>query len=135
MLRRPKPPVEICATLFEIDPSLIPHLQETMALCERVCEDKDVSFTYEIINDDFIRISAEALRGELFLPARKEYDCVVTNPPYRRIGASSGDRQNLRSVGIEVSNLYAGFMALGARLLREGGEFVSISPRSFWSKS
>lgn len=131
MLGRARPPSEICATLFEIDPTLIKHLELTMTLCQRACGDTGVGFSYEIFDDDFVKVSAEVLRGELFLPSSEEYDCVIMNPPYRKIGATSDTRHALRSVGIEVSNIYAGFMALGARLLGDGGEFVSISPRSF----
>ena len=37
----------------------------------------------------------------------------------------------LRSVGIEVGNLYAGFVALIVKLLTNGSELVAITPRSF----
>jgi adenine-specific DNA-methyltransferase len=53
------------------------------------------------------------------------------NPPYGKIHSRSVTRRELRSVGIETSNLYPGFMLLAARQLSEGGEFVSINPRSF----
>jgi adenine-specific DNA-methyltransferase len=37
----------------------------------------------------------------------------------------------LRSIGIEASNLYTGFLAVAIRLLEPGGELVAITPRSF----
>ena len=37
----------------------------------------------------------------------------------------------LRSVGIETSNLYSGFLALLSRLMADNGEMVAITPRSF----
>jgi len=62
------------------------------------------------------------------LPA---YTHVVMNPPYRKLHAQSRDRLRLREVGIETSNYYTAFMWLAMRLLRAGGEFISINPRSF----
>jgi adenine-specific DNA-methyltransferase len=40
-------------------------------------------------------------------------------------------RELLRSIGLETSNLYTGFMATTAQLLKPSGEFVAITPRSF----
>ena len=53
------------------------------------------------------------------------------NPPYRKIASTSAHRIALRHAGIEVSNLYAGFMFLAAQALQVGGEIVAIVPRSF----
>ena len=69
--------------------------------------------------------------GTCSAKSKRLFDCAIMNPPYKKIHSASEARQCLRELGMETSNLYAGFMALAARQLREGGEFVSISPRSF----
>src|SRR5260370_15816363 len=53
------------------------------------------------------------------------------NPPYRKINIDSAERVALREIGVETSNLYAGFLYVALRLLAPGGELVAITPRSF----
>ncbi|WP_442886967.1 Eco57I restriction-modification methylase domain-containing protein [Congregicoccus parvus] len=71
------------------------------------------------------------LAGDLFRTPPPAFDAAIANPPYRKISADSAARRALRSVGIETSNLYTGFIALIQRLLVPGGQLVAITPRSF----
>jgi len=52
-------------------------------------------------------------------------------PPYVKIHSRSPHRQQLRRLGIETGNLYAGFLAITNQLLSKQGELVAITPRSF----
>ncbi|RAX21328.1 restriction endonuclease [Actinomyces sp. Z5] len=61
----------------------------------------------------------------------EHFDLVIQNPPYHKIRSRSTLDSDLRSAGIAVPNIYAGFMALGALLLDAGGQQVSITPRSW----
>ena len=61
----------------------------------------------------------------------ERFDLVIQNPPYRKIRSGSALDRDLRVAGIAVPNIYAGFMALGSLLLDEGGQQVSITPRSW----
>lgn len=131
MLQRTKPPTNISVTAFEIDPILVTPLRTTMALCRQACENNKMKFNFNIVEEDFIAASVDRLKGQLLSSARKLYNCVIMNPPYRKIQSSSETRYKLRSVGIETSNLYTAFMALAAGQLENGGEFVSVNPRSF----
>ena len=56
---------------------------------------------------------------------------MIQNPPYRKIRSGSTLDRDLRSAGIIVPNIYAGFMALGSLLLADLGQQVSITPRSW----
>jgi adenine-specific DNA-methyltransferase len=71
------------------------------------------------------------LGDNLFVTKPPAFDAAIVNPPYRKIGTDSVERRNLRHVGVETSNLYAGFIALIQRLLVPGGQLVGITPRSF----
>lgn len=71
------------------------------------------------------------LAGDLFGTHPPAFDAAISNPPYRKIGTDSAERRALRSIGIETSNLYTGFIALIQRLLVPGGQLVGITPRSF----
>jgi adenine-specific DNA-methyltransferase len=61
------------------------------------------------------------------------FDVVISNPPYFKLSI-----EDKRAIAGKVvvnghPNIYAIFMALGARLLKEGGELIIITPRSYAS--
>jgi adenine-specific DNA-methyltransferase len=117
---------------YEIDPILSGYLYQTLKLCERECQNAGISFNYEIRETDFIEDAARFLQPNLFdKPKSQGFTHAILNPPYLKINANSKVRGLLRSIGLETSNLYPGFMAATAQLLKPGGEFVAITPRSF----
>lgn len=119
------------ATLFELDSEILGALAETMRECEHCCADAGISFTFTIHSADFIQEMSARVSGDLFRTHPPVFDVSIANPPYRKIGTDSAERRALRSVGIETSNLYTGFIALIQRLLVPGGQLVGITPRSF----
>ena len=123
---------------YEIDPLLIGYLHQTLKLCERECQHVGISFNYEIRETDFIEDAVKLLQVGLLNSAMPtavnyatEFTHAILNPPYLKINAHSKVRELLRSIGLETSNLYTGFMAATAQLLKPNGEFVAITPRSF----
>lgn len=132
MCRRPRRPEVIVLTAYEIDPKLIGHLRATLDLCRAATGEAAIRFEARIIAQDFLEAGASTLAGDLFTArADERFDCAILNPPYRKIGTESRERRLLRQIGIETSNLYAGFLAVTAHLLAPGGEMVAITPRSF----
>ena len=132
MCRRSPRPRSIALTAYEIDPLLVGYLQETLKLCEAACREAGVRLEARVIEEDFLEVGANTLARDIFAPTEKgRFDCAILNPPYRKIRAESPERRHLRSVGLETTNLYAGFLALAARLLAPAGEMVAITPRSF----
>ena len=61
----------------------------------------------------------------------ERFDIVIQNPPYFKIRSGSAQDRLLKMAGIDVPNIYAAFMALGSILLRDNGQQVSITPRSW----
>ncbi|WP_375502956.1 BsuBI/PstI family type II restriction endonuclease [uncultured Nostoc sp.] len=117
---------------YEIDPFLIRYLHQTLELCEKECEHVGISFNYEIRETDFIEDAVRPQKLALLNRAiATEFTHAILNPPYLKINANSKVRELLRSIGLETSNLYTGFMAATTQLLKPGGEFVAITPRSF----
>ena len=106
-------------------------LQATLERCESMCRREASKFDGEIRHADFIESALEFVRDDLFTSAKAPFNAALLNPPYRKINSDSQTRRLLREAGIETSNLYTGFLALAARLLCDGGEMVSITPRSF----
>ncbi len=119
------------ATLYELDGEILDALAATMRECERLCSDAGIRFTFSIYSTDFIQEMSARLAGDLFGALPPSFDAAIANPPYRKISTDSAERRALRSVGVETSNLYTGFIALIQRLLVPGGQLVGITPRSF----
>jgi adenine-specific DNA-methyltransferase len=119
------------ATLYEIDPLIQGALSATMQRCERLCASAGIRFVFSIHPADFIQELSAQLGQDLFVPQPPRFNVAIVNPPYRKIRTDSAERRNLRSAGIETSNLYTGFVALIHRLLVPGGQLAGITPRSF----
>jgi len=117
--------------VYEVDPAILPALQETLEHCKESCGRAGIAFTSEVIGRDFIEHSREILDGGFFAEGSPRFHAAIVNPPYRKIATSSKERSDLRALGIETSNLYTGFLALITKRLVPGGQLVAITPRSF----
>lgn len=131
LANRPEPPKRICATLYEIDFGLARLLERTMQVCASLCVEFGIALEFQVLRQDFIEAATMACALPFARMPKTDFDCVILNPPYRKINGDSDARKMLSGAGIEVSNLYAGFLALAARLLKQDGELVAITPRSF----
>jgi len=129
-LQQKNPPNLIEYVAFEIDPYLTNYLKKTLNACKDTCDSSGIKFEYKIQCVDFIDYLCSNNKNAIPGDAGK-FDCIIMNPPYKKIKSKSQTRAALRQVGIETSNLYSAFMLLAARQLKDGGEFVSITPRSF----
>lgn len=135
-----RPPRDIELVAYETDRSLLPPLRAVLRhLADWCLERHGIRLSARVEGADFILAHAEALRppGEA-PPCRGEgdaFDLVILNPPYFKIGKTDPRAAAAAKVANGQPNIYALFMAAGAALLREGGGFVSITPRSFASGS
>ncbi|WP_127841299.1 Eco57I restriction-modification methylase domain-containing protein [Actinomyces wuliandei] len=115
-VRRERPDAQVVVTAVEVDPGLHPALAETLEDCRQA------------------GAQTTLVGGSLVDWARhtdERFDLVIQNPPYHKIRSGSALDRDLRSLGVAVPNVYAGFMALGALLLAPNGQQVSITPRSW----
>lgn len=126
--RKPK---RITAAAYEIDTELSAQLRRTVDECQRVCEAAGVKFEAALHHQDFISAAVQAQAGELFSQPFNRPNAVILNPPYKKINSDSATYAILAKSGIETTNLYSAFLWLCVRLLDDGGELVSITPRSF----
>ena len=120
-------------TCYEKDKYLLKSLEKTLDVCKNHVLQKNARLTYSVLNSDFINEAAKTIKKEngLFPTQGQKFSHCIMNPPYQKINSNSKYRKDLRSIGIETSNLYAGFFALGILLMQERGEIVAIIPRSF----
>lgn len=115
-VRREAPDLRLEVTAVEVDERLHGVLAQTLGSLE------DVGVRTTLVRDDFVNWA---------LGTDERFDLVIQNPPYRKIRSGSTLDRDLRSAGIIVPNIYAGFMALGSLLLDDLGQQVSITPRSW----
>jgi len=120
-------------TCYEKDKHLISALEKTLNICQNYSMIEGCQITCNVQNSDFINEAAKVVKKKngLFPLESTKYTHCILNPPYQKINSSSNYRKDLRNVGVETSNLYAGFFALGVLLLQDKGEIVAIVPRSF----
>jgi adenine-specific DNA-methyltransferase len=116
-------------TAYEVDSLLSAELQATLDDCRQACRCRGITFEPKLIQRDFI----EDIGNPLYMgvEAFGIFTHAILNPPYKKINSASSHRLHLRSLGIETSNLYTGFLAIAIQLLEPGGELVAITPRSF----
>lgn len=124
-------PKGVSVTAYEIDPNLLTYLRLTLDGCEEECSRLGITFSAEILNEDFIEASVATLQGGLLSPEPRHYNYAILNPPYHKINSDSSARRTLSRVGIETTNLYTAFLSLVVRMLEPGGQLVAITPRSF----
>jgi adenine-specific DNA-methyltransferase len=134
--QKENPPHHISVTAYEIDDTLIEHLDRAMYHCKEMCSEFGVEFTGIVKHEDFVTSGVELLLGRerTLLSLDEEptrFDCAILNPPYKKLQNSWLEKHLLHKVGIEASNLYVAFLALAMRLLVPSGELVAITPRSF----
>lgn len=120
--------------IYENDENILPYLKKNMRTCKRKMEENGFEFSYRVYSDDFIirnssffKKDSEEMGTECF------YDYVISNPPYYKIRKSSPSAKDLGVILKGQPNIYVLFMALSAKLLKEEGELVVITPRSYCS--
>ncbi len=119
--------------LFETDENIIFILQRNMKLIIEELANNGKNFTYTIIQENFI------LFHELFWKNIEQkrkvelYDVIIANPPYKKIGKLDEEAIAMDSIIYGQPNMYFLFMALSAKLLKQDGQMIFITPRSFTS--
>lgn len=115
-------------TAVEIDPDVLPHLNQTLQECSKILPQYGINLSIKVINGDFIKLGTISDHTG---PLSEYFDFVIMNPPYKKLGAKANERLALAARGVSCSNLYSSFLALATMLLRPGGRLVAITPRSF----
>ena len=121
------PELELDIIGVEIDPAVATSLNETFADCEVAARSAGVKVSTQVIIDDIIDLATSIDRHVTL----GEFDLVIMNPPYRKLGRSSRERYAVSLLGAECPNLYAAFLAVALEALRPYGQLVAITPRSF----
>ena len=127
-------PRRLIAHLFENDAQIIPLLKKNLENSKRVLEQAGHRLEYAIHVEDFILATSSGVSGQRRFddaPLDVRFDGVIMNPPYFKVRKDSPYARVMDGIVHGQPNVYAFFMALAARLLKEDGELVAVTPRSF----
>ena len=119
---------------YESDLELVECLKFCLSHAKNWLELRGTILRFRIFTDDFILSHPKALEQERQLfrdPRHKRFDLVISNPPYFKIQKSDPRAKASAIVVHGQPNIYMLFMAVSASLLKEGGEMVFITPRSY----
>lgn len=123
--------VELIA--YETDSELIPISQQSIDYLEKWGIKIGIKIRTILHEEDFVLNNAYCFRetGNLFAKPVEPFDIVISNPPYFKL--SIDDKRTIASKVVVNGhpNIYAIFMALSAKLLKENGELIFITPRSY----
>lgn len=117
-------------TLYENDSKVISVLKKNLRLMKDQCKTKKVKFSYKIIKKNFIVANGEVWKEKTY---KGKFDVVISNPPYKKIGKDDIEAKTMDDLIFGQPNIYYLCMAMGAHLLKKGGQFIFIVPRSWTS--
>lgn len=114
------------AVLYELDNEAVPNLEQTLKIVQNTFSQKRRTFTFEIRCEDFVLARPdkdESIQG---------FDISVINPPYFKYSVKDSPYAKAAADLYHGDpNIYASFMAVVIASMNEGGQVVTITPRSF----
>lgn len=129
------PPKNIKFVAYEIDGKIILYLKKVLEYSKQWLKNKKINFTYQIKQEDFILANADSFNTENVLfpieDTLEKFDYIISNPPYFKLSKSDRRAQIASKIVHGQPNIYAIFMAVAALLLKDNGELVFITPRSY----
>lgn len=118
---------ELHLTAYETDVNLISFSERSLAYLKQWLSDRGIVLSYILCVDDFVlQHSKKNSESGLF-------DIIISNPPYFKLTKDDERAQAAKNVASGQSNIYSAFMAIAAQQLRNRGEIIFITPRSFAS--
>lgn len=114
------------AVLYELDSEAVQSLEKTLKIIQSTFSQQGGIFTFEIRCEDFI----------LARPDKDEsvqaFDVSVINPPYFKYSVKdSSYAKAAADLYHGDPNIYASFLAVVMASMKDGGQMVTITPRSF----
>lgn len=96
----------------------------------------EVDIRYKVINANFLELFGEKweekqLKLGLMNNKNGEFDIIVSNPPFKKLGKDSKENKYFYNFIIGQPNIYHLFIALSLKLLKECGQYIVISPKNY----
>lgn len=116
---------------FETDVDILPLAEKCFHYLSSWLHKRNIAFTFFLCKNDFI------LHNSVILANKKDtnelYDIVISNPPYFKLPKDDERAVAARAVIYGQTNIYSIFLLIAAKLLKEDGLLIFITPRSFCS--
>lgn len=113
-------PKSISLHLYEIDHDIIDSLRNNLEILQNNLQNIKLSFF--IYTENFI-----------MKDINEKFDFIISNPPYFKLSKESNEASKMSHVVYGQPNIYMLFMAKSIELLKDSGEMIFITPRSFTS--
>lgn len=127
---------EIELVVYETDKDILPYTQTTLDYLGKWLKKNKIKFKATLDTNDFVLENKECFEQSatlFFEPKNAIYDIVISNPPYFKIPKEDKRASVAKSIVWGQPNIYSIFMMVAAKLLKNGGELIFITPRSFAS--
>lgn len=118
--------------LYENNEDILPILNQNLEYMINTLKEYGKTLTYKILSDNFILYNTDYWREEMGSIATL-YDVIISNPPYKKIGKQDLEAVAMSNIVYGQPNIYFLFMAMSVKLLKENGQMIFITPRSFSS--
>jgi len=128
--------VHLSFDLYEDCQDMIPLLEMNMRACRKSMAQEGIDISYRILKENFILARAAEFLGQTSNRKYSDeflYDLVICNPPYHKLKKNSSEAVAMKTIVKGQPNIYVLFMAMGAKLVRDGGQLVILTPRSYCS--
>ena len=107
-------------TLVENDEAVLDILNKSIDIIEQYVTENGGSVHFTFIRENFITSILTS-----------KFDIVISNPPYKKLRKDSEEAACMQHVLYGQPNLYGLFMAKSIDALKENGQYVLITPRSW----
>lgn len=127
---------EIELVVYETDQDILPYTQSILDYLTKWLKKYKIKVKTKLDTNDFVLANKDCFQVSATLFAEPQYgiyDIVISNPPYFKIPKEDKRATVAKSIVWGQPNIYSIFMIVAAKLLKEGGELIFITPRSFAS--
>ena len=120
---------------YESDYKLIPYTTIVIDYLKSWLNEKNIKITVKLNKTDYILDNKDYfINQNLFKTNNSEkFDIVISNPPYFKLNKKDKRAIVASSITYGQPNIYSIFMFIAAKMLKQNGELIFITPRSFTS--
>ena len=119
----------IYVVAYETDLNLIETSKKVLDYIKNWLLTKNIEFQYQLHATDFVLANAKYLTKKN--DTENAFDIVISNPPYFKISKTDKRAIISKSIVYGQPNIYFIFMAISSNLIKDNGELLFITPRSF----
>ncbi|MDJ1472721.1 Eco57I restriction-modification methylase domain-containing protein [Cytophagaceae bacterium DM2B3-1] len=116
---------------FETDVDILPLAEDCFKYLGLWLNQRGIDFTFFLCKNDFVLHNSSSLNNNESV--HESYDIIISNPPYFKLQKDDERILATKSVIYGQTNIYTIFLLIAAKLLKEDGQLIFITPRSFCS--